>query len=253
MIKIKTMLQMAKDQARAFPLLKKIVRRSRRYRRRLFEFLNNDRYSRPALDIEQQLEQYLPSQGFFIEVGGNDGFSQSNTYYLESIKGWRGILIEPIPELYRECVQERPNSKVYNCALVSANYSEAFVTMKYGDLMSLVDDAFDSREAQAKHLATASNYYKIKPYEVQVPARTLTSILDELNVKQIDLFSLDVEGYELNVLQGLDFDKYQPHYILIECLDQKAKQTIEAYLSNFYTCIAKLSSRDYLYQYSKIK
>jgi hypothetical protein len=40
-------------------------------------------------------------RGFFVEVGGNDGISQSNTAYLERYLGWRGLLIEPIPELAR--------------------------------------------------------------------------------------------------------------------------------------------------------
>ena len=53
-----------------------------------------------------------------------------------------------------------------------------------------------------------------KLYDVK--SRTLTSILDEFNVNSIDLFSLDVEGYELNVLKGLNFNKYCPKYLLIE-------------------------------------
>ena len=75
----------------------------KRYRRRLYEVLGSDRYSRPAQrQMDRCLEQYLPyKNGFFIEVGANDGFAQSNTYYFERFLKWRGILIEPIPELYR--------------------------------------------------------------------------------------------------------------------------------------------------------
>ena len=48
------------------------------------------------------------------------------------------------------------------------------------------------------------------------PARTLTSILDEVQPPQIDFFSLDVEGNELSVLKGLDWKKYSPAVILVE-------------------------------------
>ena len=49
-----------------------------------------------------------------------------------------------------------------------------------------------------------------------VPATTLNKILKEYNINKIDFFSLDVEGYELEVLGGLDFNIYKPSYILIE-------------------------------------
>ena len=51
---------------------------------------------------------------------------------------------------------------------------------------------------------------------IEISVTTLSTILDEVNVKNIDLLSLDVEGYELNVLQGLNLNKYRPTYLLIE-------------------------------------
>lgn len=51
--------------------------------------------------------------------------------------------------------------------------------------------------------------------------RTLTSILDEhlASGRQIDLLSVDVEGHDMNVLQGLDFERYRPRVILVELHD----------------------------------
>ena len=73
-------------------------------RRTICEYFGIARYSRPALnDIDRKLEKYLDfEEGFFVEAGANDGFNQSNTYYLEKIKKWSGILIEPIPDLYNK-------------------------------------------------------------------------------------------------------------------------------------------------------
>ncbi|MCL4237598.1 MAG: hypothetical protein KJ047_05045 [Anaerolineae bacterium] len=70
-------------------------------RRMLFERLGSDRYSWLALNaLDRKLLPYLSYQaGFFVELGANDGLSQSNTYYYERWQGWRGILIEPVPEL----------------------------------------------------------------------------------------------------------------------------------------------------------
>src|SRR3989337_2392344 len=44
------------------------------------------------------------TDGIFVEVGANDGISFSNTYFLAAI-GWKGMYIEPVPELYEKCVE----------------------------------------------------------------------------------------------------------------------------------------------------
>jgi len=219
----------------------------KRLRRKLFESLGMDHYSWPALnDIDKKLEKYFPySNGFFVEAGANDGFKQSNTYYLERFRGWRGILVEAIPELYQKCVKERLKSTVFNCALVPHDYEGSSIEMIYADLMSLVKGAQKSVEADVKHIARGCEIQSIDSYKIHVPARTLTSILDECNVKEIDLLSLDVEGYELNVLKGLDFNKYRPKYMLIEA---RFRQEIEEYILEFYTDVDQLSFHDYLYK-----
>lgn len=218
-------------------------------RRKVFEAVGSDRFSRPSLfDMDRKLEKYLPYRnGFFIEVGANDGFRQSNTYHFERFKGWKGILIEGIPELYQKCAVIRPNSRVFNCALVAENYTEPFVTMKYANLMSIVEGALKNEGNDNNHLKTAieAQHDVDASYAIQVPARTLTSILDECQVTEIDLFSLDVEGFELNVLKGLDFNKYRPKYMLIEA---RFKTEIDNYISSFYTEIDRLSIHDFLYQ-----
>ena len=49
-----------------------------------------------------------------------------------------------------------------------------------------------------------------------VPTLTLNYILEKHKIEKIDFFSLDVEGYELEVLKGINFKKFKPKYILIE-------------------------------------
>ena len=217
-------------------------------RRKVFEAIGSDRFSRPSLyDMDRKLEQYLPERnGFFVEAGANNGFLQSNTYHFERFRGWKGILVEGIPELYQQCVSERPNSRVFNCALVDHSFSESHVKMKYAHLMSLVQGALKDQAAEEEHLMQGQAVQaNVVSYEVEVPARTLTSILDECQVKSIDLLSLDVEGFELNVLKGLDFEKYRPKYILIEA---RFEHEIEEYISEIYTQVERLSYHDILYQ-----
>jgi FkbM family methyltransferase len=175
--------------------------------------------------IDTKLLNYLDyNNGFFIEVGANDGITQSNTLLLEQTKNWKGILIEPSTNVFEKCVKNRPNSKCYNCALV-AEESTIFIKGDFfGSLMSSVDGG----RLNSKNL-------------VYVKSRTLTSILDECNINKIDFFSLDVEGYELDILKGLDMNKYKPIYVLIEIYEKHKENIMQHMFSNDYELVCNLS------------
>jgi FkbM family methyltransferase len=239
-------------------LLRTVYRRWQRGRRRVFERLGSDRYSRPAAwEIDRRLEQFLPEAGgVFLEAGAHDGFTESNTYYLERFKGWSGVLVEPIPALYRECVMERPRSQVFNCALVAADRPGQEVTMLYGGTQSVVSGAWGEalREGAAPVSQRSWSAWGCRrgweePYEVSVPARTLTSVLEEAGLSRIDFFSLDVEGYEADVIRGLDLDRYAPRFVLIEMYDEfgASPEEVQGALGSRYEPAARLSPVDVLY------
>ena len=221
----------------------------KRIRRNIYESFGNSRYSRPALfDLDRKLEIYFDfRQGFFIEVGANDGFNQSNTYYLEKFLDWKGILVEPIPDLFRACKKLRKRSKVYNYALVSNKFDETFVEMRYANLRSLVTGALKSESQESRHIEEGLETQNIRSsYMVKVPARTLESVLDDCGLTtDIDLFSLDVEGFELGVLEGLNLDKYRPKHILVE---SNFFAEVDLFLSSKYEVINQLTHHDYLYR-----
>lgn len=219
------------------------------WRRRLFELAGSQRYSRPGLNnLDAKLAPYLGFRGgFFIEAGANDGYSQSNTYYLERYLGWSGVLVEGIPELYEQCRRLRRRSRVYHCALVAPDFRGTSVPMHFANLMSVVDGSLKTPDAQDQQIRTGLEIQSLdETYTVAVPARTLASILDELpQPVQIDFFSLDVEGAELDVLEGLNLEKYRPAYILVEA---RFFAEVDAFLQPHYTRIGQLSHHDYLYQ-----
>jgi FkbM family methyltransferase len=185
--------------------------------------------------------------GFFIEAGANDGLSQSNTAYFERYLGWQGLLIEPIPSLAEKCRVNRPNAIVEQCALVPIGYSDEHIEMQYCNLMSLVRGARGSDVADADHINRGREYLASNDYAytIDVPAKTLTQVLDEHNVSNIDLLSLDVEGFEVEALLGLDFNRYLPEYILVEANDPVGVAEV---LGRLYELREKLSHHDYLYR-----
>jgi FkbM family methyltransferase len=155
-----------------------------------------------GIPLDQKLDELFRGKegGFFIELGANDGLAQSNTAFFEFYRGWKGILVEPSPTAYEACKAARPFSSCYNVACVSAGYEGATICGDFtGGLMSSVGGERMSAEAK-----------------VEVPASTLTALIDAVGSPDIDLLSLDAEGYELNILQGLDLERHRPHYMLIE-------------------------------------
>ncbi len=205
------------------------------------ERLGVDRWSRPSLEgIEDDLDALFEGRaGVFVEAGANDGLRQSNTYFLERMRSWTGVLVEPVPRLAEACRRNRPRAHVVNCALVAFGFGETSIEMDDVDLMSVVDGALGSYEQRAEHIRRGESVQRV------TSQRVLSDVLDEAGVRNVDLLSLDVEGYEVEVLKGLDLDRHAPRYLLIEV---REPEPIEAALGNRYRRLRQITTRDVLYQ-----
>lgn len=217
------------------------IRRSVKINRaRLAERLGSHRYSTPALNqLDRQLADRLPGTGVFLEVGANDGYSQSNTYYFERVLGWRGILIEPLPSLYRRCRRLRSKSWCVNAACVADDYQGTTVEMVDIDLMSVALGQQSAADESAR-LAFAQD-----TNAVLVPARRLTEIIESSPFDSVDFMSIDVEGAEINLLRGLDLERLAPRWLLIETA---TPDHVDEVLSPHLVRTATLSHHDYLYE-----
>lgn len=207
-------------------------------------FLLRKRKSWALYDLDYLIYTiFRKPNGIFIEAGANDGLRQSNTMYLEYYKNWTGILVEPVKEVYDELVQNRSAASEKFHALLSNKNRDAetvlYTPENYG-LLSVVDD----EKAPKMMLRNNGN----KPVAKTVPCRTLQSIIDESKFKDavIDILVLDVEGHELQVLQGIDFDKTRIKYLLIEQLDENDESVFD-FLRSRYIQLGRLSEHDYLY------
>ena len=143
--------------------------------------------------------------GFFVEIGALNGITLSNTYYFEKELGWKGICIEPNPK-YRDDLSNnricyKDYSPVYSSNDIDINFS---ITNLGGELSGIT-----------KHLDNIGEF-KVDQI-INIKTKTLTKILDEINAPtHIQYLSIDVEGAEIEVLKGINFDKYIFDYINIE-------------------------------------
>jgi FkbM family methyltransferase len=204
--------------------------------------------------LDRQLEEYVNyDNGFFVELGANDGVSQSNSLYFEMKRNWRGVLIEPSPHNFLLCKEQRSKRNHIFCnACVSYDYKEKYVDIRYANLMSISQNLELDLNDKDAHISNGeknlSNSEEV--FSFGAVAATLNSLLKKSNApKEIDFLSLDVEGAELEVLKGIDFDEFTFKYMLIELRDTNR---IENFLNNYgYKLEKKFSAHDYLF--SKIQ
>lgn len=175
--------------------------------------------------------------GVFVDVGAHDGISFSNTYFFEKELGWTGVCIEPHPDCFAKLVQQRTARCFAACA---GNYEGEVKFLKisgYPEMLSGVLSLYDP--AHIARIEAELAYYGGSSQIIAVPMRRLTSMLHEAQLYEIDFLSLDVEGSELEVLQGIDFSQFRIHYILIERnYNQTFKPIADLLIRNGYLNIA---------------
>jgi FkbM family methyltransferase len=199
--------------------------------------------------MDRRLEKYLGFRGgTFIEAGANDGIAQSNTYFLEKKFGWQGLLVEPVPKYHHMCRRAR-RARTVNCGLGPFHKEGTELEMLAGGLMSLplsVDQKLLRGRSVRQHAEFGAREYGGAVAQlVRTRVRALSNLLDELDIREVDFFSLDVEGFELEVLKGLDFSRHAPRYLLIET---EQLPEVSALLGARYRMIDVLSHHDYLFR-----
>jgi FkbM family methyltransferase len=145
--------------------------------------------------------------GFYVDVGANDPDESSVTKYFY-LAGWRGINIEPIPELVEKLNKSRPEDTNKGVAISDRPGELTFYKgVKASGLSTL------SPKIAASHRAKGFKFTKIR-----IPVTTLNAVLDEhaKDRPEITFMNVDVEGFEKQVLSGIDFKRYHPRVIMAE-------------------------------------
>ena len=171
-------------------------------------------YSQGGEDLVLLKLLKFKTSGFFIDVGANDPILLNNTYLFYKL-GWQGLNFEPIPELAEKFKQKRTRDMV--------------VTKAMSNFTGEANFAAGINKYQVNSSLLSLNLPKQNMIKVSVDK--LENILDEMKVKDIDFISIDTEGTELDVLEGLNLDKYRPTFILAEYnTASKANDKLSLYL-----------------------
>lgn len=168
--------------------------------------------------------------GFFVDVGAHDGIQINNTYFFEKDRRWKGILIEPLPCVYRELAQNRPHATALNLAVDDTDGTTEFImNTGYTEMLSGISRHYEPehRARLESELVSQGGSSEIIP----VVTKRLETIFDEHHVTRVHLLSVDVEGAELQVVQSINFDKVFIDVILFEANYPTKARIIVDYLT----------------------
>lgn len=163
-------------------------------------------------------------KGYFIEFGCCDGLYLSNTYFLETHRKWKGILIEP--------------SKFYHKNL-NKNRSNCIIDFRCVHSVSGEDLQFYENKYSYNVKRTTKNFYKVRTV-------TLNDIFYENNLSSVDFLSIDTDGTEYEIIKNFDFKRFKVKILIIEHNYQHFRKPIVNLLkkNNYINLFREISGHD---------
>lgn len=139
---------------------------------------------------------------YVIEAGAQDGLFQGVTSWCDSYENICCILIEPHPYSFDRLKQNRTEKNILiNKALVSSDYKDDYIILneKHSLEQCSVLDIKEDFVIEQVEIHSAKKH--------KCPVSTLQAILEEINILEIEKLYLNVEGYESEVIKGINFNK----------------------------------------------
>ncbi len=175
--------------------------------------------------------------GYFLEIGAYDGITLSNTFFLEKVRKWKGICVEPLPSAFAKLKSNRNCECINGCIYSTEGVVEFLHVDGASEMLSGISNTYDSRhctriDKELNELGGEKKYFQVKSYN-------LNNLLNERKISAIDYCSIDVEGSEWEVLKSIDFSNLKINVFTIE--NNYKDNTIKEFMfKNGYDLIGNL-------------
>jgi len=180
----------------------------------------------------------------FFEIGGNDGVTLSNTYYLETNQDWKGVSVEPLPRAYAELEKNRQCITVNGC-ITEYDGTTSFLEISGGpEMLSGIPEKYDARHV--RRVRKNLKRQNATSQEINVSCYRLDTVLQQHSIDHIDYLSIDTEGGELDILKSIDLSTTPIKMISIE--NNYFTDDIENYLKSKNYQMIGIAGRDEFYQ-----
>jgi FkbM family methyltransferase len=168
----------------------------------------------------------------YVEIGANHPVCTSASYLLQRRYGVNGILVEANPKLIPALQKHRPHDLVVNAAVSDEDIATVDFYIAPDNEISSLDQNFVKawKEGQVQE-------------KVTVPVIRINHLLETASAAELVMLSIDVEGYDMRLLEDIDFDRFKPFIIQVEPSDAYAPGTsarmIDFLASKGYTLIGE--------------
>ena len=146
--------------------------------------------------------------GYFVEIGAFDGVLGSNCIHFEKSMNWEGIAIEPSTIQFEKLKLNR-KCHLINKAIATEEKEVEFLEVEegYTQMSGILNEKYMSEETIKKDPRSKTKKIIITTttFDKNIPAD-----------KEIDYLSLDIEGGEMELLDSIDFKKYNIKVISVE-------------------------------------
>jgi FkbM family methyltransferase len=171
-------------------------------------------------DVFVLLRSQFKREGYFVEFGAASGVGGSNTYLLEKVFGWSGIVAEPARCWHGDLKLNRACHVETSC-----------VWRTTGDWVEFVETA-DAYTSGVSDAIDKSRVQSGRSVSYEVPTVSLVDLLQRYQAPtQIDYLSMDTEGSEFDILNAFDFDRYNVRLITCEHNRRASREAVRSLLS----------------------
>jgi FkbM family methyltransferase len=156
----------------------------------------------------------------FIQVGANDGIHEDPCYPWLRNYPWRGVLVEPLPDLaarLKVLHSERPGVAVAQAVVTDSPGELEFFTLR-ADVPLPVEAAAISSLDRAL-VVGAARHFRVPGLRIEsfkVPALTIGQLMSQYELEALDFLQVDAEGYDARILASIDFRSVRPAVIAYE-------------------------------------
>jgi len=186
-------------------------------------------------DLRNLLEEIGEARGSltFVQIGGNDGVKSDPIHHAVIKFGWRGIILEPQKMVFEErltrnyagiknvvlenkaIAQQTGARPLYKIAFSEARWATGLASFDKDTIIKHIHNGHIAKHAHKEGVPLPS---KEDDYITQERVETITvqDLLKSHELDTVDLFHIDTEGFDYEILKMIDFGKTQPDYVYFE-------------------------------------
>lgn len=158
----------------------------------------------------------------YLDIGTYDPTYSNNTYFFY-LSGGHGVCVEPNPDFFKLIQKKRSRDIALNVGISPVPNKSANYYVMTSKFLNTFSKAEADESVANKSLRTKQKIEAI----LKIPLVTINSIMEKYFPQGVDILSLDAEGYDMEILQSLDFKRFRPKIICVETLRYDLSGTLQ--------------------------